>query len=303
VAAAGFVCPVLSVPLESLVPSSFPSPPPLIFIILEMLLRSQASDAQTKLQVLHMMSCLTDGKYYNTSNLRLCYSAGTTLPFLGAVITSSKAIRSKGFSLRTTAMAAGHLGKLIKHLMVFLVSGAMDRYWLWLEEEEQDVPLSLRKWREQMRNIKEQDLPSFEEQRWQQQQQQREEEEQVQQHAKWQQEQKQQDQQQQQVKKDSEKRLALLEGLIWALMQCLYSYLGYLLDAAALLGYLSTCYQIATDPTEQLEKREEGRRRLQGMISGAAGAEVGAQVTLQLLGEVFGGTTVRVQQLQWEGLQ
>jgi hypothetical protein len=286
VAVAGYVSPILSVPLESLVLSSCLSTPPLIFILLEMLLRSQASEAQTKLQVLHMMSCLTAQSTAN--DLRLCYSAGTTLPFLGAVITSSKAIRSRGFSLRTTAMAAGHVGKMIGHLLS-LVSSVIDRYWLWLEEKEQDVPLSLRKWREQMRNINEQDLPSFEEQRWQQQQQKEEEEEAQQQQ--WQQEDHEGKEQQQQLKDDMEKKHRLLEGLIWALMHCLYSYLDYLLDATLLLGHLSTCYQTATDRTQPLEKREEGWRRLQGMISSAAGFKVGVQAISQSQGKASGGTS------------
>jgi hypothetical protein len=76
---------------------------PITFILLEMILRSTSSDAQLRLQAMHTLSILTAPDRCRA--VLAAPSLAATLPLLGAVVSSSKALRAEGWKLESLGVA------------------------------------------------------------------------------------------------------------------------------------------------------------------------------------------------------
>ena len=116
-AAAGSDCilPLLSVPLKELTHLIISNKEamqtvPLLFVLLEMLLRSSRASNSSKLQALHMMTILTR----QCDTVIIFPSFAAMLPLLGALVTSSKVFVNTNWDFESLAAASELLLLLIK---------------------------------------------------------------------------------------------------------------------------------------------------------------------------------------------
>jgi hypothetical protein len=96
--------PMLSVPLHQLELVPDVKPCPLMFILLEMIMRSSTASGSTRLQALHLLTCLTHPSVYPPATVA-AQSWGATLPLLGAVVTSSKVFKTTNWGFTSLAVA------------------------------------------------------------------------------------------------------------------------------------------------------------------------------------------------------
>ena len=99
----GHLTPLLLVPFQQLSPIPHMTSIPTTFILMEMILRSTTADAQLRLQAMHTLSILTAPNRCRA--VVAPPSMAGTLPLLGALVSSSKALRAKGWKLESLAVA------------------------------------------------------------------------------------------------------------------------------------------------------------------------------------------------------
>jgi hypothetical protein len=97
--------PMLSVPLHQLQLVPGIEPCPLMFTLLEMIMRSSTASGSTRLQALHLLTCLTHPSVYPPAAVA-AQSWGATLPLLGAVVTSSKVFKTTNWGFKSLAVAS-----------------------------------------------------------------------------------------------------------------------------------------------------------------------------------------------------
>jgi hypothetical protein len=75
-----------------------------MFTLLEMIMRSSTASGSTRLQALHLLTCLTHPSVYPPAAVA-AQSWGATLPLLGAVVTSSKVFKTTNWGFKSLAVA------------------------------------------------------------------------------------------------------------------------------------------------------------------------------------------------------
>jgi hypothetical protein len=114
--------PMLSVPLHQLQLIPGVKPCPLMFTLLEMIMRSSTASGSTRLQALHLLTCLTHPSVYPPAAVA-AQSWAATLPLLGAVVTSSKVFKTTNWGFTSLAVAS----KLMV-MLAYQVGGLAEGY-------------------------------------------------------------------------------------------------------------------------------------------------------------------------------